>query len=261
VLLDRVAALEAMVAALTAHLDTHTTSTNAHHERYADNEATAAVGPHFSGSHADLTAVTTVQHHSKFTNTEAIAAVGPHSTDYSVLLAGATRGVDRKTGQDTLRFTNMNLQIVSGSGFTDGATTGTGNLIIGYNELRKSGNDRDGSHMLVIGSLNNYTSAAYGGMVVGQNNGTSAMYASVSGGAGNIASGEASSVSGGDGNTASGSFSSVSGGFRNTASAKKSSISGGGLNIASGDYSSVSGGIYKSATYFSCTVGDNYVNC
>ena len=49
------------------------------------------------------------------------------------LLAGVSRGVDPNTSQDTLTFTNMNVQIVNGSGGTDGETTGTGNLIIGYN--------------------------------------------------------------------------------------------------------------------------------
>ena len=34
----------------------------------------------------------------------------------------------------TLRFTGINVQIVSGSGTTDGPVNGKGNLIIGYNE-------------------------------------------------------------------------------------------------------------------------------
>ena len=57
-------------------------------------------------------------------------------------------------------FSNMNVQIVSGSGATDGPTTGTGNLVIGYNELRTlfdDINDRNGSHILVVGQANYYT--------------------------------------------------------------------------------------------------------
>ena len=36
----------------------------------------------------------------------------------------------------TIRITGANLQIVSGSGATDGPINGKGNLIIGYNEGR-----------------------------------------------------------------------------------------------------------------------------
>ena len=83
------------------------------------------------------------------------------------LLADVTRGTDPNTGQDTLTFSAMNVQVVSGSGTTNGIVNGTGNLIIGYNELRSGGGDvRTGSHMLVNGYGNNYT--AYGGMVVGE---------------------------------------------------------------------------------------------
>ena len=47
-----------------------------------------------------------------------------------------------------LHIVSGNLHIVNGTGNTE--TTNTfGNLIIGYNELRFSGNDRTGSHMLV----------------------------------------------------------------------------------------------------------------
>jgi len=42
---------------------------------------------------------------------------------------------------------------------------GLGNLIIGYNELRGSGDNRIGSHNLILGSKNNF--ASYGGMVAG----------------------------------------------------------------------------------------------
>ena len=45
------------------------------------------------------------------------------------------------------------------------AGNGLGNLVIGYNELRGAGDDRSGSHNLVIGSRNNYSS--HGGLVGG----------------------------------------------------------------------------------------------
>ncbi len=53
-------------------------------------------------------------------------------------------------------------------------------MIIGYNEERGSGDDRTGSHMLVVGRENNYT--RYGGMVVGLRKTTGGDSSSVSGG-------------------------------------------------------------------------------
>jgi len=106
-------------------------------------------------------------------------------------LSGVTRGADPNTGQDTLTFSGMNVQIVNGMGTTE-STNATGNLIIGYNEQRDwagGANYRDGSHMLVIGNQHNYSAEAYGGMLIGRHNDVTGHFASVSGGAGNTASG------------------------------------------------------------------------
>jgi hypothetical protein len=187
------------------------------------------------------------------------------------LLQDVSRLIDPNTGFDTIRFEGVNVQIVSGSGTTEGETSGTGNLIIGYNELREDLGEpvdcsdrwycdyRGGSHMLVIGSQNNYTSDSYGGMVVGSWNETSALFAVVSGGANNIASGENASVSGGNANTASGEVASVNGGGWNTASGGIASVSGGIQNAASGEVASVSGGELNSATgqFASVSGGDS----
>ena len=171
------------------------------------------------------------------------------------LLQDVSRLIDPNTGYDTVRFEGVNVQIVSGSGTTDGETSGTGNFIIGYNELRDDeGNYRDGSHMLVIGGANNYTSDSYAGMVVGSWNETSAPFASVSGGNSNTASGEAASVSGGGWNTASGPFASVCGGIQNTASGEVASVSGGELNSATGQFASVSGGDSNTASGHAASV-------
>ncbi len=155
------------------------------------------------------------------------------------------------------------VQIVNGLGATNGfpdipnsvdpaqtTTNGLGNLIVGYNEERvlRPGcvqnparfhcqDLRTGSHNIVDGALNNYTS--FGGLVVGNLNTISGPYSSVSGGRNNRASGLSSSVSGGTSHTASGGGSSVSG--------------GGGLldgqgNTAEGDFSTVSGGRDVTAT-------------
>jgi hypothetical protein len=150
---------------------------------------------------------------------------------------------------------NTNLHIENGLGATNGlpgdpfhddtsVTNGKGNLIIGYNGSRVPFGQPDlrtGSHNLVLGDVNNYSS--FGGLVAGQLNALTAPYCSVSGGIGNKASGLSASVTGGQANVASGAESSVTAGFANTASGAASSVSGGDSNAASGNLSSVSGGV------------------
>jgi hypothetical protein len=144
---------------------------------------------------------------------------------------------------DDITIDGANLHIVNGLGATNGLPTdptsidpahtvvnGLGNLIVGYNELRAGlpglgSDDRSGSHNLVVGSLQNFSS--FGGLVAGELNSISGAYASVSGGYANRASGIQASVSGGDGNIASGGAASVSGGDGNTASGNFASVSGG----------------------------------
>jgi hypothetical protein len=143
----------------------------------------------------------------------------------------------------TVRFTNVNVQLVNGTGATQ-TVNARGNLIIGYNEFRGGPNDDDrrGSHNLVIGNENNYTPKTWGGQVVGSHNTIDGSHACVSGGVQNTASGDGSSVSGGSANTAVGGASSVSGGSANTAVGGASSVSGGFGNKANGYRSSISGG-------------------
>ena len=134
-----------------------------------------------------------------------------------------------------LTFTGINVRIVSGSGATYGPVNGRGNLIVGYNELRGSGDDRTGSHNIVVGQGLNFSS--YGGLVVGLNNSIAGTYASVSGGSSNLAFSDYTSVTGGINNVAGdtthfdhlwGEYSTVSGGRYNVAAAYYSSIAGGG---------------------------------
>jgi hypothetical protein len=67
---------------------------------------------------------------------------------------------------DDIYITGANLHVRSGTGSTEGPVNGLGNLVIGYNEVRGGGADnRSGSHNLVVGSRNNYSS--YGGLVGG----------------------------------------------------------------------------------------------
>jgi hypothetical protein len=166
---------------------------------------------------------------------------------------------------DTVRFTGCNVQVVNGLGETE-SVNGAGNLIVGYNELfnHPEDNNRTGSHNIVGGSLNSYTS--YGGLVVGWFNIISGQYASVSGGIYNWASGHSSSVSGGHDNSASGDGSSVSGGGNNSAKGVGATVSGGGSvgsldgNTADGPYTSVSGGANNRASGFSASVSGGSLN-
>src|SRR4030095_3429438 len=139
----------------------------------------------------------------------------------------------------TLRISGVNVQIANGENAT-GLSHGLGNLIVGYQELRGEGDERSGSHNIIVGQEHNYTS--FGGLLAGHHNTTSSPWASVSGGGGNTASGLFASVSGGVANSATGQYSAVSGGIGNTATGTFSSVSGGNVNISSGEAASVSGG-------------------
>jgi len=173
-------------------------------------------------------------------------------------------------GLDEVMITGANLRIVNGMDNTATAN-GVGNLIVGYNELRRGDPDcaqiatdiggsdsrftcddrRTGSHNVVVGRGHNFTH--FGGLVVGLYNEIGADWASVSGGDANTASGIRSSVSGGFNSRAEGERASISGGNANDACGEDSSISGGNANMTEcpqpllgapllGQYSSVSGG-------------------
>ena len=75
---------------------------------------------------------------------------------------------------DEIYITGANLHVVNGEGKTE-ITNSLGNVIIGYNESRYPDPDiRTGSHMLVVGNANNYST--FGGVVVGYNNTTDGWY-------------------------------------------------------------------------------------
>jgi hypothetical protein len=150
-----------------------------------------------------------------------------------------------------------NLHVVNGTG-SETSVNGLGNLIVGYNPLRGSGDDRSGSHNVVVGADNNYSS--HGGIVAGFYNTVSGPYATATGGQQNTASGPAASVSGGTGNLASGYGASVSGGTVGTASNFYSSVSGGAGATASGPRSWAAGGNGNSATGDDASVCGGYVN-
>jgi hypothetical protein len=191
-------------------------------------------------------------------------------------------------GGDDIVINGANLQIVNGMGDTQ-TNNGLGNLTIGYNEARGGGQDeRTGSHNLVLGQRNNYTS--YGGIVGGFENfivgpfsavitGTnnvpgghygfiatgdhilaSGHYAAGLGGQFSNAAGFLASITGGFSQVAGGFGSVVSGGWGNQALRTYASVSGGDGNSANGDYASVSGGSFNVAQGVSSAVSGGVAN-
>jgi len=141
-------------------------------------------------------------------------------------------------------FEGVNVHVRNATGQT-GTRNRLGNLIVGYNEWAE-GFPRSGSHNLVVGPRNGYSSV--GGLVAGELNIVSGPWASVSGGQWNTASAICSSVSGGADNTASGYSASVSGGFTGMATGFSASVSGGTGGRATSHGASVSGGNWRSAS-------------
>ena len=154
-------------------------------------------------------------------------------------------------------FQGCNVYIQNGMGDTR-TKNGTGNLIVGYNDIEVTKPDRSGSHNLVIGDWHSYSS--WGGLVAGRGNTVSGIYASVSGGFENTASGAYASVSGGRQNTANGENASVTGGYGNMASELYASVTGGQQNTASGAYASVTGGQQNTASDENSVNTDNEVH-
>lgn len=150
--------------------------------------------------------------------------------------------------QPTLRFTDVNVQIVDGTGDTSGETNGRGNLIVGYNEQSLAGSPapRTGSHNLVLGKGHGYSS--YSGAVFGTNNRITNIYASVLGGYGNEASGSLSTVVAGTQNEAARQGSAILAGSHNVASGLHSAVVAGFDNAVEGGYSSILGGTEQTLT-------------
>ncbi|MBF6619218.1 MAG: hypothetical protein ITG02_03190 [Patulibacter sp.] len=144
-------------------------------------------------------------------------------------------GVSRSSDAKTLTLEGMNLQITNGEGTTD-TTNGTGNLIVGYNEVPGT---QTGSHNLVVGDQHTFSS--FGGLLVGLDNSITREWSTALGSS-NDASGFASAVTGGYSNEASGSSSAVTGGRSNYASGIMSAVAGGYMNDALGERSAILGG-------------------
>ena len=81
----------------------------------------------------------------------ALAAAEVRITALEALLMGVTRSAGPP---DTLVFTGMNLQVVNGTGATDGLPNGVGNVIIGY-DVNSGDGHTYASHSGVVTGLNN----------------------------------------------------------------------------------------------------------
>jgi len=173
------------------------------------------------------------------------------------IVESKTQYMSVDTTAKSTTFSGCNLFLTNGTG-ASANVNGLGNLTIGYNATGNyAGDVRTGSHNLILGDRNNYSS--YGGMVAGIANAISAPYASVTAGQNNRAIGQYSSVTGGANSDATGPWASVSGGDGGLASGQYASISGGFVNWANGDGSSVSGGHAGYATGFGASVSGGFI--
>lgn len=159
-------------------------------------------------------------------------------------------------GFTTLRVTGANFQIVNGENAT-ATSTGVGNLIVGYNEVLNPC-DRDGSHNIICGVDNNYTS--FGSIVVGQTHTSTAQYNAIIGGYSNTNNADSAfmgggylntityeaslgAMIGGDEGTLRSYYGVIAGGVGNqTDDVEAASCFGGSLNYASGMRSTTVGG-------------------
>jgi hypothetical protein len=155
----------------------------------------------------------------------------------------------------TLRFTGVNVQVVDGTGETDGPVTGLGNLIIGYAEDSGDRNDRDGSHNLIVGPEHTWTS--FGGLVAGFENAIRGEYSTVSGGGANVATGRRSAVHGGNANVASARYAAICGGQANAAGEATAVVP---FDRQPGDAPSVAGGAENVAIGTTAAVGAGFLN-
>ncbi len=184
-------------------------------------------------------------------------------------IEGKTQFMSADATAKTTKFSGCNVCIVNGLGATNGytpdptsadpslvQTNGLGNLILGYNE--SFGEARTGSHNLVLGTHNAYTS--FSGVVAGADNTISAPFASIYGGVVNTADVYCGTVLGGISNRAGGTYSCVSGGSGNHATGFYASILGGGGNIADGENAVVCGGVGNESSGNVTTVCGGYVN-
>jgi hypothetical protein len=140
--------------------------------------------------------------------------------------------------------TGANVRIVNGSGQTS-VVNGTGNLIIGYNELPPNivlpNGARAGSHNFVIGRYNQFAVSGFGNLVAGELNSASGTGGFVTGYL-NTIYGPNCSVLGGEGNVSGADYAVVVGGENNSVGGTANVILGGLSNSEAGEFSVLLGG-------------------
>ena len=145
------------------------------------------------------------------------------------------------SGYKTVRLTGANLQIVNGLDDTE-TVNGVGNLLIGYQEIMGFPCDRSGSHNIIGGDNNSYTS--FGGLAVGDNSFLLSQYSSILGGVDNAVTSPTSVVVGGASNEAGGLSSVVVGGQGNDVSPISNGgvVVGGVANVSASHFGTILGG-------------------
>jgi hypothetical protein len=169
------------------------------------------------------------------------ASLAQRLADLEDKLAPLTRVDGVGTGTEWI-LTGVNLHVRNGTGTTSGtssialdfgqvATNGLGNVIVGYNENLDGESPRTGSHNVVLGTRNGYSSVA--GIVGGDNNAVGGPGAVVLSGVGSDATGRFAVVVTGQDNEALGNKSLVASGAFNKAD-DGGAIFAGGLNVTFG---------------------------
>lgn len=145
---------------------------------------------------------------------------------------------DARTGAWAL--TGVNLHVRNATGSTDGDGDGTGNIVVGWNEIGED-DTRNGSHNVIVGS--GHAWEAHSGIVSGTDHLLASVGGAALGGEGNTVTAEGGVAVGGQDNVAAGLLAVTVGGADNVAEGELALTAGGSGNDARGTLSVVLGGI------------------
>jgi hypothetical protein len=248
--------IESDIETLFAASNAHAQSINVNSNQIQSNSDDLSAN---SQTLAGVSATSNINANAIAANSSDITAIESDLVDVNELMDFVT--VDTTMVSQTeyadITFSHSNVRVESGNGSSTSAVNGYGNLIVGYNESDPNGSDHTGSHNIVLGYYNNYSS--YGGIIAGRYNTVSAARSSVLGGEGNEVTYSNSVIVTGYYNSATGSYSAILGGYNNSATGSYSTLLGGYYNSASGSYSTLAGGNQNSATgAYSSILGGRY---
>lgn len=219
---QRLANLEAAVSALTQTVTTLQAENAAQATSISALQSALGQAVASSKTYADAAGASALASAKAYADTKDATALASAKSYSDGLLVSAKSYADGKVapvadklthfsrnGNEVI-ITGANLNLRNGTGFTYQQLNGLGNLVVGYNESRASGNTRTGSHNVILGFNQNYSAA--GAFMSGAVNNSSNHFASVIGGTGNTSGGIYSVVVGGYDNQATGGWSAVLGG-------------------------------------------------